>query len=166
MQQEMSQWFVFVKENSCRGFYSKTKSLCDPLVEVGFSLQGRNLVQLLHRTVSAKSRKSHCQHMWLWLDIKAFEFPRYGIYSFMTRSNLLQNQIRLSWLLYWLNDSLRLKSVKDRMHKEIKSIYVVLSEKKQSVVSRKQSVVFLQQQQCMNFKKNWEEFKTNAIVHM
>jgi len=49
MQQEMSQWVIFVKENSCRGFYSKTKSLFDPLVEVGFSLQGRNLVQPLLR---------------------------------------------------------------------------------------------------------------------
>ena len=29
------------------------------------------------------------------------------------------------------------------MDKEIKSIYAVLSEKKQSVVSRKQSIVFL-----------------------
>jgi len=41
MQQEMSQWVVFVKENNCRGFYSKTESLFDPLVKVGFSLQGR-----------------------------------------------------------------------------------------------------------------------------
>jgi len=50
----MGQWVVFVKENSCRGFYSKTESLFEPLVEVGFSLQGRNLVQLLHR--------KKCQH--------------------------------------------------------------------------------------------------------
>jgi len=63
MQQEMSQWVVFVKENSCRGFYSKTESLFDSLVEVGSSLQGRNLVQLLHRKTSAQSRKSHGQHM-------------------------------------------------------------------------------------------------------
>jgi len=49
MLQEMSQWVVFVKENNCRGFYSKTKSLFEPLVEVGFILQGRNLVQLLHK---------------------------------------------------------------------------------------------------------------------
>jgi len=59
----MSQWLVFMKENSCRGFYSKTESLFDPLVEVGFSLQGTKLVQLLHRTVSAQSRKTHGQHM-------------------------------------------------------------------------------------------------------
>jgi len=63
MQQEMSQWVVFVKENNCRGFYSKTKSLFDPLVEVGFILQGRKLVQLLHRTVLEHSRKRHGQHM-------------------------------------------------------------------------------------------------------
>jgi len=49
MLQEMSQWVVFVKENSYKGFYSKTESLFEPLVEVGFDLQGRNLVQLLHR---------------------------------------------------------------------------------------------------------------------
>jgi len=63
MQQEMTQWIVFVKENSCRGFYSKTKSLFDSLVEVGSSFQGRNLVQLLHRKTSAQSRKSHGQHL-------------------------------------------------------------------------------------------------------
>jgi len=63
MQQEMSQWVVFVKENNCRGFYSKAKSLFDPLVEVGFSLQGRNLVQPLLNKTSAQSRKSHSQHM-------------------------------------------------------------------------------------------------------
>jgi len=45
----MSQWVIFVKENSCRGFYSQTESLFETLVEVAFSLQGRNLVQLLHR---------------------------------------------------------------------------------------------------------------------
>jgi len=53
MQQEMSQWVVFVKEISCRGFYSKIESLLDPLVEVGFNLQGRILFQLLHIIASA-----------------------------------------------------------------------------------------------------------------
>jgi len=63
MQQEMSQWVVFVKENNCRWFYSKIESLFDPLVEVGFNFQGRNLVQLLHRTAPTQSKKTHGQHM-------------------------------------------------------------------------------------------------------
>jgi len=41
MLQEMSQWVVFVKENSCTRFYSKAETFFDPLVIVGFSLQGR-----------------------------------------------------------------------------------------------------------------------------
>jgi len=64
MQQEMSQWVTFVKENSCRGIYSKTKSLFDPLVVMGFSLQGRNLVQPLHRKTSAQSD----QECFFWLS--------------------------------------------------------------------------------------------------
>jgi len=63
VQQEMSQWVVFVKENIYKGFYSKTESFFDPLIVVGFSLQGRNLVQPLHRKTSAQSRKTHGQHM-------------------------------------------------------------------------------------------------------
>ena len=39
MQQEICQWVVFVKKNSCRGFYSKTKFFFDPLVVEGFILQ-------------------------------------------------------------------------------------------------------------------------------
>jgi len=43
MLQEMSQWVVFVKKNSCNRFYSKAETLFDPLVIVGFSLQGRKI---------------------------------------------------------------------------------------------------------------------------
>jgi len=49
MLQEMSQWVVFVTENSCNRFYSKAETFFDPLVVVDFSLQGRKLVQALHR---------------------------------------------------------------------------------------------------------------------
>jgi len=66
MHQEMSQWVVLVKENNCRGFYSKTESLFDPLIVVGFSLQGRNLVQPLHRkNVSPKQKNTWTTHVTL-----------------------------------------------------------------------------------------------------
>jgi len=95
MQQEMSQWVVFVKENSCNRFYSKVESFFDPLVVVGFSLQGRKLVQALHRKRLHRAEKHMVNTCDFRLDIKALEFPRYGIYSFMTRCNFLHNQIRL-----------------------------------------------------------------------
>jgi len=53
------------KKNSCRGFYSKTEILSDPLVAVGFSLQEEESGPILHRTTSALTRKSHGQHMWI-----------------------------------------------------------------------------------------------------
>ena len=44
--------------------------------------------------------------------------------------------------------------------------FTVLSEKKQSIVSRKQLVVFLQQFNIMWFSSiDWERFKTEVIVH-
>jgi len=49
MLQEMTQLVVFVKENSCNKFYSKSETFFDPLVIVGFSLQDKRLVQALHR---------------------------------------------------------------------------------------------------------------------
>jgi len=49
------------------------------------------------------------------------------------------------------------KSVRIECIKKLNQLYAVLSEKKQSVVSRKQSVVFLQQQQCLGFKTKTEK---------
>jgi len=53
----MNQWVIFVKENSCNRFYSKAESLFDPLVVVGFNLQGRKLVQALHRKRQHRAEK-------------------------------------------------------------------------------------------------------------
>jgi len=53
MLQEMSQWVVFVKENSCTRFYSKAKTFFNPLVIVGFSLQGRKTGPSLAHNTSA-----------------------------------------------------------------------------------------------------------------
>jgi len=63
MMQEMSQWVVFVKENNCSRFYSKAETFFDPLVIVGFSLQGRKTGPNLAQKTSAWSRKTHGQHM-------------------------------------------------------------------------------------------------------
>jgi len=63
MLQKMSQWVVFVKKNSCNQFYSKAETLFDPLVIVGFSLQGRKAGPSLAQKTSAQSRKSHGPHM-------------------------------------------------------------------------------------------------------
>jgi len=59
MFQEMAQLVVFVKENSCNRFYSKSETFFEPLVIVGFSLQGKRLVQALHR----ERQKSAEKHM-------------------------------------------------------------------------------------------------------
>jgi len=63
MLQEMSQWVVFVKENSCNRFYSKAETFFDSLVIVDFSLQDRNTGPSLAQNTSAQSKKSHGQHM-------------------------------------------------------------------------------------------------------
>ena len=57
--QEMAQLVVFVKENSCNKFYSKSETFFDPLVIVGFSLQDKRLVQALHK----KRQKIAEKHM-------------------------------------------------------------------------------------------------------
>jgi len=57
MLQEITQLVVFVKENNCNRFYSKTETLFDPLVIVGFSLQDRKLVQALHRERQKRAEK-------------------------------------------------------------------------------------------------------------
>jgi len=49
MLQEMTQLVVFLKENNCNGFYSKTNTFFDPLVIVGFSLQDKRLDQEMHK---------------------------------------------------------------------------------------------------------------------
>jgi len=100
MLQEMTQLVVFVNENSCNRFYSKSETFFDPLVIVGFSFQDKRLIQDLHKERQKRAEKHMVSTCDLCLDIKAFEFPRYGIYSFMTSCNFLQNQIRLSRLLY------------------------------------------------------------------
>jgi len=64
MSQEMSQWVIFVKKNSCNRFYSKTESLFDLLVVVGFSLQGRNWSKPCTENVSPEQKKkTHGHHM-------------------------------------------------------------------------------------------------------
>ena len=115
----MGQLVVFVKENSCNYFYSNSDIFFDPLVIVGFGLQDKRLVQELHRKRQKRAEKHMVSTCDLWLDIKAFEFPRYGIYSFMTSCNFLQNTIRLS---NWLKILSLLKSATNIMHREINSI--------------------------------------------
>jgi len=56
MLQEMTQLVVFVKENSCNRFYSKTETFFDPLVIAGFSLQDRK-VQALHKECQKRAEK-------------------------------------------------------------------------------------------------------------
>jgi len=63
MLQEISQWVVFMKENNYNKFYSKAETLFDPLVIMGFSLQGRKTGPSLAQKTSAQSRKSYGQHM-------------------------------------------------------------------------------------------------------
>ena len=123
MLQEMTQLVVFLKENSCNCFYSNPNIFFDPSVIVGFGLQDKRLVQELHKKRQKRAEKHRVSTCVFCLDIKAFEFPRYVIYSFMTTCNILHNQIRISRLLYWLKIPLWLRSVTDRMHREIKSIH-------------------------------------------
>jgi len=57
MLQEMAQLVVFVKENNCNRFYSKSETFFEPLVIVGFSLQDKSLVQALHRERQKRVKK-------------------------------------------------------------------------------------------------------------
>ena len=99
--------------------------------------------------------------------IKSLEFPRYGIYSFMTSCDFLQNTIRLSRLLYWLKILSYWDLQQTESIEKLIQFFTVLSKKKQLVVSRKQSVVFLQHVDKLWFLSlDWERFKTDVIAHL
>jgi len=63
MLQEMTQLVVFVKENNCNRFYSKSDTFFDPLVILGFSLQDKKLVQALQENVRKEQKNTWSAHV-------------------------------------------------------------------------------------------------------
>jgi len=63
MLQEMSQWVVFVKENSRNKFYSKAETFFDPLVIVGSVFKIGNWSKLCTENVNIEQKNSWSAHV-------------------------------------------------------------------------------------------------------
>ena len=104
----------------------------------------------------------------LWLVIKALEFSRYGIYSFMTWCKFLQNTIRLSRLLYWLKILSLLRSAIDGKIRGINSILSQCCQRRNNRLFQGNNLLFF----CSNKTEfeilsiSRERFKIDVIYHL